>query len=74
MIDELVEAVRDAINAVEYAGANVINDAQLAPGEVDALARAAIAVVIGRVERELDKCGEPCPVCRDAIRKLGESE
>lgn len=74
MSDELVEAVLAAINAVEYAGANVIIDAQLAPGEVDALARAAIAVVIERVVRELDKCGEPCPVCHDAIRKLGESE
>lgn len=48
MSDELVEAVRAAINAVEYAGANVIIDAQLAPGEVDALARASIAVVIER--------------------------
>lgn len=88
MSDELVEAVRAAINAVEYAGANVIIDAQLAPGEVDALARAAIAVVI-------ERCAEvaECPgfvqardtewdtgfnyakrIIAAAIRKLGESE
>jgi hypothetical protein len=55
MSDELVKAVRAAINAVEYAGANVVIDAQLADGEVEAFARAAIAVVIERCAKVADK-------------------
>ena len=85
MSDELVEAVARALweaqcdHWMHYRGqiSELCNYDQLGPskqGEVAREARAAIAVVIERVVRELDKCGEPCPVCHDAIRKLGESE
>lgn len=37
-------------------------------------AKAAVAAIMVRVDQEMDKCGEPCPECRDAIRKLGECE
>lgn len=72
MSDELVEAVAEILR-----GAAMSYDEDFGIVTIDnpeELARAAIAVVIERVERELDKCGEPCPVCHDAIRKLGESE
>lgn len=72
MSDELVEAVARAISEATSGPFEFLSE--LGRDSARDEARAAIAIVIERVERELDKCGEPCPVCHEAIRKLGESE
>lgn len=64
---EAVEAVARAIAAVEYAGANVCLDAQLADTEIRAMAQAALAAARAAQGEYICKCGlrvEPHR-CRD---------